>query len=212
MSRPVPRLARLLPLAAGLLAASAAPAPAQIFFDDFLFDNAGQPGEDFDAFFLWTVTGGSVDLVGGNVPGIGPPSLGGRFVDLDGGIAGLFETRENPQLTLVPGVDYELSFLFNSTGGINAADVAVNAADGTPLFQSAVSAETLDFQQFRDRFRVNAPTLASIAFQDRELGLDQFGIGIDRVILSAVAVPEPTTWGLFGIAALGAAAFRRRRG
>ena len=217
MSRPAPRVspARFLPLAAGLLAVSAAPASGQVFFDDFLFDNAGQPEEDFDDFFLWTVTDGTVDLVGGNVPGATTPDLGGRYVDLDGGNAGRFETAIDAQLSLLPGVAYDLSFLYNSTSGANAADVFVESTSGSRLFTAEVFADSLDFREFSGRFTVDAATTASIVFQDRELGLDEFGIGVDRVMFAPAApaaVPEPTTWALLGVTALGAAAYRRRTG
>ena len=49
--------------------------PAPQLFDDFLFDNAGQPAENFNGFFQWQVIGGSVDLVGGNIPGKTPTGL-----------------------------------------------------------------------------------------------------------------------------------------
>ena len=69
-----------------LLAAPPLSMPSVIqFFDFFLFDNGGQPQENFNLFFQWNVIGGSVDLVGGNVPGAvgGPPDEpGGRYVDL----------------------------------------------------------------------------------------------------------------------------------
>ena len=147
-----------------------------VFFDAFLFDNGGQPAQDFTGFLLWNVTGGSVDLVGGRVPGANDPT-NGRYVDLDGGTAGRFSTKA--AIPLVAGRTYRLSFTYLSTdGNANAATVTL----GSRSFQVNTSSRTM--QTFSRDFTVDATTTAVLAFQD--VGNDDAGIGIDNVQVATV--------------------------
>lgn len=157
-------------------------AQAPLFFDGFLLDNAGQPSENFNLFFLWNVTDGSVDLVGGNIPGADEVSLGGRFVDLGGSTndPGAFATR-NPQV-FSPGVTYNLSFLYTSSDrNLNQANITIGSKE---FLVTASSGSRLTFRTFSQNFSFDELTLAPIVFQD--LGNDNSGIGIDRVILTQV--------------------------
>lgn len=204
-----------LPFLALATAALAGPAAAQVpaFFDDFLFDNGGQPREnirgqsqgDATGFFQWTVVDGTVDLVGGNIPGVGPEALGGRYVDLGGSSndPGRFETLP---ITLTGVLTYNLSFLYKS------ADGSANSASVTIAGQTFnVSTSSTEFQTFSRDLTVD-PSLSStsIAFQD--LGSTSDGIGIDRVQLLPAAVPEPATMAALGLGVFGFLRARRKRG
>ena len=146
--------------------------PLPVFFDGFLADNAGQPAQDFNGFFLWNVSGGTVDLVGGNVPGADPEALGGRFVDLDGGNSGRFATKS--ALVFSPGVSYRLTFLYKSTdGSSNSATVNLGNKRYT------VSTRSRAFQTFSQTFSFPQATSANLIFQDASN--DGAGIGIDTV-------------------------------
>ncbi len=144
------------------------------FFDFFLFDNGGQPAPDYNAFFQWNVSGGTVDLLGGRVPGA-TDQANGRFVDLDGGNAGRFATRTGQ--VFLPNVVYNLRFDYFSTDGRdNAATVTI----GSQTFRVATRARGL--QSFSRDLSFALPTTAPLVFQDA--GNDGNGIGIDNVLLS----------------------------
>ena len=152
-----------------------------IFFDAFLADNAGQPTEDFNLFFLWNVTGGSVDLRGGIVPGANDP-INGRFVDLDGGTPGRFETRL--ALPLVAGQTYNVSFSYFSTDG---KPNSARAAFGGKVFSFGTRSRTP--RLFSRNFTFPTTTTSTLAFRD--LGRDGNGIGLDNVVISLIPLPGP---------------------
>jgi hypothetical protein len=158
-----------------------------IFFDAFLGDNGGVPADNFNAFFQWAVTVGSVDLVGQQVvdpsgsPLIEFDSRGGpvfgRFVDLGGstGTPGVFTSRFS--FPFLAGVIYNLSFDFVSTdGNPNTATVRI----GPQVF--TVSTSSPSFTRFSQNFAFVTTTIAPLVFQDA--GNDSFGIGIDNIVLS----------------------------
>lgn len=215
--------APMLAAAAALLApASASAQGVPIFFDDFLADNAGVPAENFNAFFQWTVSGGSVDLVGGVGPGqpLAPPDNPfGRFVDLGGstGDPGLFEIRI--PFAYTPGSAFNLTFRYRST-----TDGQLNT--GSALFAGqafTVSSNTAKFQEFSRTFTLDSPGLSTLAFQNLASDTDNSGLGIDRVVLSLAvpggpggpggAIPEPATWAMLvlGFGVLGGAMRGRPR-
>lgn len=154
------------------------------FFDFFIFDNAGIPQDDFDLFFQWEVTGGSVDLVGGVGPGVigAPPNQpNGRFVDLGGstGDPGRFETRLAQMVT--PGT-FNLSFDYRSTGGDpNSATASVGR-----FLTTTVASDQTTFRRFSGNFAVDAIDMVRIAFQGLESDTDDSGIGIDGVLFGPV--------------------------
>lgn len=156
-----------------------------IFFDAFLADNGGVPADNFNAFFQWIVTGGSVDLVGQPVVDpFGNPivelderggPLFGRFVDLGGstGTPGIFVTRFS--FPFLAGRTYNLSFDFNSIdGNPNTATITI----GSQVF--TVSASSTSFTRFSRDFSFATTTIAALLFQSQT-----GGVGIDNVILTA---------------------------
>jgi hypothetical protein len=156
-----------------------------IFFDAFLSDNGGVPADNFNAFFQWNVTGGSVDLAGQPVVDpFGSPVVEfderggpvfGRFVDLAGstGVPGVFATRFS--FPFLGGATYNLSFDFSSaSGNPSTATVAI----GPLIF--TVSTNSTSFSRFSQNFSFDSTTIARLVFQG------QGGeIGIDNVILVA---------------------------
>lgn len=157
------------------------PAGAPNFFDAFLFDNGGQPANDYNAFFQWNVSGGTVDLRGGNVPGANDAAqINGRFIDLDGGDAGRFATRV--PLNFVGGRTYNLSFTYMSTDG---KQNAATATIGTQTFRVNTASRSPQNFSRNFSFPLTSPlTAAPLAFQDA--GNDDNGIGIDNVVVSAL--------------------------
>ena len=200
------------------------------FFDDFVFDNAGQPGQNLNDFINFNVTGGSVDLVGGTVPGATQYPVG-RFVDLGGstGQPGVFATRL--PVVLVPGLAYTLSFQLVSTEALLAlggpgADTLGAVPDG-PLDagRASLDGKTFTFStangsfgQFSTTF-VASTTGTPLSFQDLgftdpvtgAVRFDNSGVGIDTVLVAPVVVREPATAGALAVAGLATLTRRRRR-
>lgn len=216
-------------LTAGMIAAAAlcsVPAhaqsgqPAPLLFDDFLFDNAGQPGENLNNFLQFNVTGGSVDLVGGNVPGapLAPPANPlGRYVDLGGSTSdpGLFQTRLAIPVTSATSYTLNFDYRSDTAGQLNRASVLI----GDQTF--ALSSSSADFMRFSRTFTFD-PALSTVfvGFQGAEDDTDNSGVGIDLIqfgptlIPGGGAVPEPSTWAilLVGFGSIGAILRRRPAG
>lgn len=120
------------------------------------------------------MTGGTVDLLGGNVPGAADQT-NGRFVDLDGGQSGRFATRA--PLPFAAGATYNLRFDYFSTDSkSNSATISI----GSQTFRVSTSARAL--QAFSRDFSFPTATMAQLAFRDA--GNDGNGIGIDNVVVS----------------------------
>ena len=165
---------------------------APIFFDDFLFDNDGQPREGLNQFNLWTVTSGTVDLVGLSISQFeGNPAFD-RFVDLGGstGRPGRFATRV--PLPFLANAAYRLSFNFKSTDG-NPATARVSVGD----YSWDVRTSSTNFEVFNADFSFAAETYASIVFQD--LGPnDNSGLGIDAIVVTRALILPTVSPSNFG--------------
>lgn len=152
----------------------------------------------------WTVTDGTVDVVGGGF------CQGGLCVDLDGstGDAGVL----SHSFALTAGVIYTLSFDIsgNKRGGSDDVTVLFGSSSLTFLALAAAtpySTSTLDFTP-------SADGTFDVSFSNA--GGDNIGALLDNVSISSAAatpIPEPETYALMltGLAAVGAMARRRRQ-
>lgn len=192
---------------AGVIAAAAFAAPASaavIFSDDFNGENGGTGvlnyGTSTGSFANWTVTQGSVDLIGNGYFDFYPGN--GLYVDMDGstGQSGGITTNA----TFGAG-SYLLTFdLGGSTRG--ETNTVIVQFDGNTIGSftlnsgDPLTAESISF---------SSATGGKLAFIQTNPG-DNMGLILDNVQLSTAAVPEPMTLSLFG-AGLAAISLRRRK-
>ncbi len=204
--------AKFLAASAILAMAVATQAHAATIIQDGNFNDPLAPGSfvptssPFGTGNVWTVTGGSVDLIGNYWQA---PTLGGGSVDLDGnaqgGIQQIFNTTEGR---------YSLQFYLsaNPDGGLGTKQVTVSVGGvNQDFFYTLTGAnthgnmgyalETLNFVS------LGGPT--TLSFQSDTAG--SFGGVIGGVEVSAI--PEPATWTmlLLGFGAIGWSLRSRRR-
>ncbi len=188
-------------VSAALLGATAAQA-APLFSDNFDSDTLGLNAIAFNGG--WSVSGGTVDIIG--APGFFDLLPGnGRYIDLDGstGKSGIFANS----IDVVNGMSYTLSFdLAGNNRAAGMDTVVVNFGSGSQTFTRAA---TDGFQTFTMNYVATGTGKVGFSFIDQ--GADNQGALLDRV--SVAAVPEPETYGMLlgGLALLGVVARRRRQ-
>ena len=185
------------------LAISSSHASASIVFsDNFNGENFGNGALDFNTFTQWTVTGGTVDLIGNGYFDYFPGH--GLYVDLDGSThqAGLLST----QVSFGPG-SYVLKFDLggNHVNGYSLTDTVIVTLGS---FTTSVTRGTAD--PLTAVINVFSTTGGVLSFQNSPGG-DNVGPILDNVVLKSV--PEPSSMALAGLGGLGLAigAYRRRQ-
>ena len=142
----------------------------------------------------WTVTDGTVDLIGAGFIDILPGN--GNYIDLDGSTAnsGVFANSVN----LTGGVTYTLSF--DLAGSQRGSTETANVNFGT-----ATASFTLNSSDPLATYSLNFTPAASGAysFSYENLGGDNVGLLLDNVSVSAVPEPEIYAMLLAGLGMLG---------
>ena len=182
-----------------LLGSSLTHAAAPIFSDNFDSYAANQLNWNPPASSGWTVSDGTVDLVGAGGTDLIPGN--GRYVDLDGSTSnsGLFSNN----VDLAGGTTYTLSFDLGGSHRGSTETVNVN-------FGSTAASYTLNsadpFSTVTLNFTPGSNGSYDISYQN--LGGDNVGALLDNVSVSAV--PEPETYAML-LAGLGLMGFIARR-
>lgn len=185
------------------VAGGAMAGPVVVFSDTFDAENGGAPATNYTGFSAWSVTQGTVDLIGlGSGGELADIYAGnGLYVDLDG------STRESgglvsTSLDLVPGV-YELTFelgdanfAFGETD-LNEMRVSVGSLYSETFTTDDANADAL--VAVTRSFTVTTAQTVELGFEHLSHGYN-FGMIIDDV--SIVLVPTPGTLALLGLAGI----------
>lgn len=190
-------------LVATLLANSASLGQV-VFFDDFNAENGGVGAVNYGGFAQWSVSDGTVDLIGN---GFFDSYLGnGLYVDLDGssGNAGVLTST---LIALVPGT-YTLEFDLGTISGFAANTMTVSlGSEYSEAFQEADAGQPPTFNLITRNIQVMSAGSLPLVFDHQ--GGDDFGLVIDNVRLTLV--PEPTSTALLLSGAVVALAYAVRR-
>lgn len=188
---------------------STAQAGTIVFQDNFNAENGGVGALNYAAFAHWTISDGTVDLIGNGFFSFSPVTDGhGLYVDLDGSTANAGLMLSIP-LTLSPG---HYSLFFQLAGNQRqAGDEVVDfyLKDGGTTFDSGaiLVTEAQAFTGFIVPFTVTSPMQFSMTFSNH--GGDNIGALLDNVELTQTPEPGAIVMIATGLGAL--AGIRRRR-
>ena len=193
-------------VALGLMWAQASQA-AVVFSDDF---NSTAQGLNQAVFANWTVTQGSVDVIGDGGPYAFLPVGNGNYVDLNGSTGQPGQLTTN--MTFGAGT-YVVSFdLAGSQGGVGSIDPTSKTTQIAFSIGGTTQSLTLDplsaLATYSFTFTTTAP--GKLSFTDLSGGNNNIGNLLDNVSVSAV--PEPSTWAMMilGFFGLGFMSYRRK--
>lgn len=187
---------------AGLLLGASAAQAVTVFSDNFDADTNGLNAVSFVGG--WTVSDGTVDVIGAPPPFFDLIPGNGHYVDLDGSSSNAGEFSK--ALSLTGGVTYTASFQLAGShrGDSNTVNVWFGSTAAT---YTLASSDPLGTQTLM--FTPGASGMFSLTFAN--LGGDNVGALLDNV--EVTAIPEPSTYALMlaGLAGIGFVARRRQR-
>jgi hypothetical protein len=177
---------------------------AQIVFqDDFNAENGGVGTVNYAAFANWTVSDGSVDLIGNGFFDFFPGN--GLYVDLDGATANAGVLTSAP-IAVSPG-SYQLQFNLGCGCGFGNDSMLVTlGGDFSETFDATDAGASPNFNVITRPIQVTSAGSVSLVFD--HAGGDNFGLVIDNVSLTRL-VPEPASFVLLSLSAIGLLARRR---
>lgn len=201
------RLLSGLAVVSALAWSQAAQASTVVFEDNFNATTTQSLNQTL--FTNWTVTSGSVDVIGDGGPYAFLPTGNGNYIDLNGstGQPGQLTTKMN-----FGSGTYLVSFqLAGSQGGASNVDPAPHTTQILFSLGGTSQSITLDPTDALAPYSFYFNTTGGkLSFTDLAGGNPNVGNLLDNVSVSAV--PEPSTWAMmiFGFLGVGVLAYRRR--
>jgi choice-of-anchor C domain-containing protein len=208
---------KTLALAAAFLGGAYSQASAVTVVDGNFTDNITgfvtvQAGSTIGGAGGWTVTGGSVDLIGTYWQSPTPGIIGSGSVDLDGNSPGGIQQT----IAIGPGT-YVLSFYLsgNPDGGIPVKTSLSGITGATQEFTYTTGNNSRDNMNYileTMTFTIGPGVTSTVlSFTSQDSQDSPFGPVIGGVSISS-AVPEPSTWAMMilGFAGIGFLAYRRK--
>jgi len=182
-----------------LFAVSAQAGPT-LFSDNFDTENGGLEALDYAGFANWTVSDGTVDLIGNGGTYDFQPGHG-LYVDMDGSTQDAGKMLTSSSLDLAPGT-YVLSFDLAGNQRSGSADsVTVQVNMGSVFSKEYTLAKDEPFQTFTETIVVDTPTMASLSFEGA--GGDNVGMLLDNVSVAAIPAPGAVLLGSLGAGLVG---------
>lgn len=192
--------ARLIIFSLALLVATvAAQANLVVFQDNFNTEHGGTGVLNYAGFTKWTVSDGTVDLIGNGFHDFQPGY--GLYVDMDGSTGNAGKMLTSTVFNLASGT-YTLKFDLagnHRNGNVESVDVQVGV--GNLLSKSFSLAQNAPFTSFSETFSVNSLTNGWISFEGK--GGDNIGMLLDNVSLVAVPAPGAALLAMIGLPVVG---------
>ena len=200
-----------------ILASWAPQSQAAYFSDNFDNQNGGNGALSYTGFANWTISNGTVDLIGNGFFDFLPGH--GLYVDLDGSTsnAGLMTSES---ISLPSAGSYSLVFylagnqyagnqqLYPNTGP-ETVDVSVLSGSNTLRSQTYVMQPLDPFTRYELQFTIPGPTSIDLLFHDRSQ--DNIGALLDNVSVNSVPIPPSAFLLGSGLLGLGLLGWRRKR-
>jgi hypothetical protein len=173
-----------------------------VFQDNFDAENGGVGTTNYAGFANWTVSDGTVDLIGNGFFDSYPGN--GLYLDLDGSSANA-GILTSTAILLSPGL-HLLKFDLGLIGGFGSDSMTVSlGGDYSEAFSAADAGLSPTYNSITRSIQVTSAGSFSLVF-DHDGG-DNFGLVIDNVQLSAI--PEPASLALLSVSMLGILTRRR---
>ncbi|MBN1688432.1 MAG: PEP-CTERM sorting domain-containing protein [Candidatus Omnitrophica bacterium] len=201
------KLALILTVAAFIFCLGQQAQAAVIFSDDFNLENGGSGVTNYTGFANWSVTNGSVDLIGNGYFDFYPGN--GLYVDLDGSTHS-GGTLDSGSVNLSPG-DYVLEFVLGGSARSGSPSDTVRVTFGSLYTEDFTYAYNSGLHSISRNFSLASATSGSLSFQ--QFGTDNMGLILDNVKLSKVdkVIPEPSSLFFLGTGLLGLAGLKRKK-